>query len=299
MRCMLCPRRCGADREAGERGLCGAGPLPVIARAAPHFGEEPCISGERGSGAVFFSGCALGCSFCQNVRISQGSRYGIQVTERGLGDTLRALIDEGVHNLNLVTATPYLPMILRVLDTLPSIPIVWNSGGYELPETMALLEGRRVVFLPDWKYADASLANDLSKAADYPDIAFAAIQKMVETAGAPLFDAEGMMVGGVLVRHLVLPGHLDNTRRVLDEFTRHFRGKALLSLMGQYTPPPRSKHLPKPMQRPLTQKEYDGMVEYALALGLEDVFIQELSSADPAQTPSFDGTGVIENLYRS
>ena len=287
MICSLCPRECGALRDEAHAGFCGVGPDPVVARAAPHYWEEPCISGTRGSGAVFFSGCTLRCVFCQNRDISAGGSGKIITVDR-LRAIFRELEGQGVHNLNLVTASHFLPAVVKALDPQPAIPVVWNTGGYESLLALKALEGKVQVYLPDMKYMDRALAGSLSGAADYPAVARAAILEMFRQTGPYALDADGMLVRGVMIRHLVLPGALDNTFSVLDWIADTFRpGDVLVSLMGQYTP----NGAGGPDRR-LTAEEYQRSCDYMAALGLLEGYTQELSSAESEYTPPFDGTGV-------
>ena len=288
MICNLCPRRCGALRDdEGHHGYCGVGADPVVARAAPHFWEEPCISGEHGSGAVFFSGCNLRCVFCQNHDISAGAN-GQTVSVERLRAIFRRLEDQGVHNINLVTGAHFVHAIVRALEPAPDVPVVWNSGGYESPLALRALAGKVQVYLPDVKYMDPTLARELSGAEDYPAVARAAIREMFRQTGPYELDENGMLVRGVMIRHLVLPGQLDNTFAVLDWIRDTFRpGDVLVSLMGQYTP--NGKGGP---DRRLTDEEYQRAADYMAALGLLEGYTQELSSADGAYTPPFDGTGI-------
>ncbi len=265
------------------------GDLPVVSRAAPHVWEEPCISGTdgRGSGAVFFAGCNLRCAFCQNYEIS-ALRRGTEISVDRLRAIFAELCARGVHNLNLVTGSHFLPAIREALDPPPPVPVVWNSGGYESVPALKSLEGRVQVYLPDMKYMDGRLAGELSAAPDYPAVAKAAIREMFRQTGPYVLDGDGMLVRGVLVRHLVLPGYLDNTFDVLDWLAGQFRpGDILVSLMGQYTPNGHGGP-----DRRLTAEEYRRASEYMAALGLLDGYTQELDSAESAYTPAFDGTGV-------
>ena len=287
MKCMLCPRLCGVDRAAREIGCCGAPALPVVARAARHDWEEPCISGSRGSGAVFFSGCNLGCVYCQNREISRSIR-GKPLDAPALRELFARLRDSGVHNINLVTATPYADVIAEALEVPPGIPVVWNCGGYERVETLRMLEGKIDVYLPDMKYADDHLAKELSGAGDYYEAADAAIREMVRQTGPCRFDAEGLLQRGVLVRHLVLPGFLANSKDVLEWFADAFpKGAAMLSLMAQYTP----NGFGGPERR-LREEEWREVTDYLYMLGIRSGYVQELSSAEGEYVPSFDGTGV-------
>lgn len=286
--CRLCPRACGVDRAAGARGVCGMDGRLRIARAAPHFGEEPPISGTRGSGAVFFSGCSLGCCFCQNEPISHGG-FGAPVTADRLRGIFAELAAQGVHNLNLVTATHFLPDVLEALTPQPALPVVWNSGGYETPETLARLSGKVQIYLPDLKYADAALARRLSAAPDYFPVATRAILEMYRQTGPVRFDDAGMLVSGVLIRHLILPGQIENSLRVLDWIGEHFMpGTVLVSLMSQYTPMP---GVPAALSRPITREEYDAVLAWMELNGL-DGFTQEFSSQTPDYIPDFSLQGV-------
>lgn len=290
MICTLCPRNCGAERapEHGT-GVCRMGTLPKIARAALHRWEEPCISGTRGSGAVFFSGCGLRCVFCQNESISQRGEGKI-VTPKRLSEIFRELEAQGAHNINLVTAAHFVPAVLDALALYrPSIPIVYNSSGYESVETLRMLEGAVDIYLPDYKYIDPNMAAMLSGARDYPDTAHAAIDEMVRQTGAPVYDQDGMMTRGTLIRHLVLPGLTGDSIRILEQICDDFPGIPV-SLMGQYTPCGRALSIPG-MDRKIKKKEYARVLAYMEAVGLNG-YRQELGSADGAFIPAFDGTGV-------
>lgn len=290
--CRLCPRQCGADR-AVSAGICHMGSDIRIARAAPHYGEEPCISGERGSGAVFFAGCPLGCVYCQNYALSRG-RVGETVSVERLAAIFSELEAKGVHNLNLVTGTQFTPQILDALAIAkPKIPVVWNTSGYETGETVDALSERVSVFLPDFKYAETALAARYSRAPDYPDTARAAIRRMVEHTGAFELDEDGLLRRGVLIRHLVLPGQIENTRRALYWIADTLApGTVLVSLMAQYTP---CGHLGKypELRRTLTPEEWDAALAILDETGLSDGYVQELSASGEEEIPAFDGTGVI------
>ena len=288
--CNLCPRRCGAVRtDTGGGGFCGMPALPVVARAALHFWEEPCISGKRGSGAVFFSGCNLQCVFCQNRSISH-RKYGKAVSIPRLREIFRELAEQGAHNINLVTPTHFAPAIREALDVSPGVPVVWNSGGYELPETLRTLEGAVQVYLPDLKYADNALAARYSGAADYFETAAAAIREMFRQVGRCEFDNEGILQHGVVIRHLLLPGALENTKAVLDWIAENFApGEVLVSLMSQYTPQPGAEGL---LRRRITGGEYRAARAYMENLGLTDGYYQDSSSAREEYTPPFDLTGL-------
>ena len=284
--CTLCPRRCGADRTAGGFGFCKATDKVKIARAAPHHWEEPVISGTKGSGAVFFSGCTLGCVFCQNEQISH-QNFGREVTAKQLRGIFEDLAEQGCHNLNLVTATQYLPTVIEALTPKLPVPVVYNCGGYERVETLKRLEGLVDIYLPDMKYSDPALAKRLSAAGDYVETASAAILEMYRQTG-PVQIEDGLMKKGVLLRHLILPGQVDNSLGVLDWVDEHFRpGQILFSLMSQYVPFGKAKTMPG-LDRPITEEEYDGVLSYMELLGIEDGFTQEFSSASETYIPDWN-----------
>lgn len=290
MICTLCPRNCRAARgEKTGGGVCAMGTLPKIARAGLHMWEEPCISGTRGSGAVFFSGCGLQCVFCQNERISHGGEGKIVSIER-LAEIFGELEESGAHNINLVTAAQFVPAVIAALDRYrPKIPIVYNSSGYESVDTLRMLEGYVDVYLPDFKYIDSGMAKLLSGAADYPQVAMAAIREMVRQTGAAVYDEAGMMLCGTQIRHLVLPGLTGDSMRILTTIADEFSGVPV-SLMGQYTPFGRALEIPG-MNRKVTKKEYNRVLAHMDAIGLPG-YRQELKSADAQYVPVFDGTGV-------
>ena len=290
--CRLCPRSCGVDRTAGQRGYCGMGDRITAARAALHFWEEPPISGERGSGTVFFSGCSLGCDFCQNTEISHG-KFGAEITAERLRAIFEDLIAQGAHNINLVTAAHFLPSILPALEPKLPVPVVYNCGGYESVETLRALEGKVDVYLPDLKYAEAELAAKLSRAPDYFEVACAAIDEMVRQTGPCRFSPEGMLEKGVIIRHLVLPGEVQNSLKVMDEVEEHFpKGEVLQSLMAQYVPSGRVRHTP-PFDRPVSAEEYEAVVSWLYMLDLEDGFLQEPSAATEEYLPDFSLEGIL------
>jgi len=290
--CIRCPRRCGKRRgaESGE-GFCAQGYLPRIALALPHFGEEPCISGSRGAGAVFFTGCNLRCAFCQNAAISAGGR-GRTVSVERLREIFFELKAKGVHNIDLVTPSHFTDAILAALEGGVGLPIVWNSGGYDSVDELRRLEGAVNVYMPDMKYTDAVLAARLSRAPDYPETAKAAITEMYRQTGPFELDGEGVMRRGVIIRHLVLPGHLDNSFDVIDWVASAFpRGSVMLSLMSQYTPHGETGGFPE-LSRRLTKAEQRRVVEYLDASGIVSGYRQELSSATDELLPEFDLRGV-------
>lgn len=288
--CTLCPRRCGVDRTRGQLGFCKMPGQIHAARAGVHYWEEPVISGSFGSGAVFFSGCTLKCAFCQNYDISQ-ENFGKPLTSAELRAAFERLIDEGVQNINLVTPTHFLPDILPALEPKLPVPVVYNCGGYESVETLRQLEGKIDVYLPDFKYSDNALAKRLSSAPDYFETASAAILEMYRQVGKPVLEDDEMK-RGVLVRHLVLPGCVDNSLGVLDWVAEHFRsGDILFSLMSQYVPMGRAAEM-APFDRRITELEYDSVLSYMMLLGIEDGYTQDFSSAERGYTPSFDLTGL-------
>lgn len=290
--CAQCPRRCGADRDRSP-GFCGVPYGAVIARAAPHYGEEPCISGKRGSGAVFFSGCNLRCVFCQNREISRGG-VGESVSVPRLREIFLRLRDGGVHNINLVTPSHYAGVIAEALAGLElGIPVVWNSSGYDSAESLRALEGLVQVYMPDLKYSDSALAGLLSSAPDYPETALAAIREMYRQTGPFELSGEGILRRGVLIRHLVLPGHAENTLGVIDMAEDNFPpDKIMFSLMAQYTPMPGLERYPE-LQRPVTVEEYERCVSYLNFSAIEHGYCQEPAAAGTELIPDFDGTGVI------
>ena len=288
--CTLCPRRCGVDRTRGQLGFCKMPGQVHAARAGVHYWEEPVISGSFGSGAVFFSGCTLKCAFCQNYDISL-ENFGKPLPSAELRAAFERLIDEGVQNINLVTPTHFLPDILPALEPKLPVPVVYNCGGYESVETLWQLEGKIDVYLPDFKYSDNALAKKLSSAPDYFETASAAILEMYRQVGKPVIEGDEMK-RGVLVRHLVLPGCVDNSLGVLDWVAEHFRsGDILFSLMSQYVPMGRAAEMP-PFDRRITELEYDSVLSYMMLLGIEDGYTQDFSSAERGYTPSFDLTGL-------
>lgn len=291
-KCFLCPRRCGADREAGERGFCGQGDKPVIARAAPHYGEEPCISGIRGSGTVFFSGCNMRCVFCQNREISLEGR-GREISVLRLAEIFRELQDEGVHNINLVTPTHFADKIAEALKIAAlDIPASWNSSGYESVECLKSLEGLVQIYMPDLKYTSGEFSARYSAAPDYPAAAKAAVMEMYRQTGACVFDEDGLLKSGVLIRHLILPGRLDDAFDVIDWVSESFpRGAVLLSLMSQFVPLADKAKYPE-LSHPLERQEYERAESYLLLSGIENGYFQDLSSATDELIPEFDGTGI-------
>ena len=288
MICNLCPRKCGAVRTAHSgNGFCKMGELPVVARVAPHYGEEPCISGTKGSGTVFFSGCTMRCVYCQNYEISN-ENGGRTIT----AECYKELEDKGVHNINLVTADHFAHAVVKSLEIYkPRIPIVYNCSGYTSPKTLSMLDGLVDIYLPDFKYADDFLAVKYSSAPNYVNTAVAAIHEMTFQVGLPQFDDDGIMKKGVIVRHLILPAHTKNSLEVLDIVKRRFGDQVLLSLMCQYIPMGKvSDREFSRINRKITRREYDKVKLEMMRLGI-DGFTQELSSADESYVPEWDFEG--------
>ena len=292
-RCTLCAHRCGVARDEGERGVCRMGSAPVIARAALHFYEEPPISGKGGSGAVFFSGCSLGCIYCQNREISHGG-FGVSVSEKTLADIYLRLAGEGAENINLVTPTHFVPSVIASVAMARaaglSLPVVYNTSSYETPETIDALGGTVDIFLADAKYRDASLARRYSAAADYPTVAREAIAHMTRLCPTPAYDPRGMLRAGVVVRLLLLPGHVANSCLALHHLYETYGNRIVYSLMNQYTPP---AGMPPPLHRPVTREEYRAFLRYAERIGITDAFVQEDGTAKESFRPPFDLTGVL------
>ena len=290
MICNLCPRHCSALRtETQGEGFCGMPAGIVAAKAMLHHWEEPCLSGTRGAGCVFFTGCNLGCVYCQNGSISR-ENFGKPITPARLREIFDELIAQGAHCIDLVTPTIYAPWILEALEKPLSVPVVWNCGGYESVEQLRTLEGKVQIYLPDIKYADSALSLDLSKARDYPEIAAAAVEEMFRQVGPYRFVEDGLLKRGVIVRHMVLPGQLENTKRVIDFVASRFSpGDILFYLMSQYTPQNGAKGA---LSRRITGAEYRAAVDYMRACGITDGFVQEKSSAKEEYTPIFDLSGI-------
>ena len=286
--CLACPRKCGTDRS-DQRGYCGETETIRIARAAPHMWEEPPISGEKGSGTVFFSGCSLRCIYCQNHEIAV-SHVGYDVTPQQLTEIMLRLQDDGVHNINLVTPSHYTAALIPVLETVRPklhIPVLWNSSGYELPETLRLLDGLIDIYLPDFKYLNPETAKAYSNAPDYPETAKAAISEMVRQCGAPQISPEtGLMTRGVQVRHLVLPGHAQESRQILWYLYQTYGNGIGYSIMNQYTPMPQMQSHPL-LSRRVTEQEYANVVRYADQIGIVNAYTQEGEAASESFIPEF------------
>lgn len=294
-RCNICPRECNVDRALGERGVCNvSGKGVFIARAALHMWEEPCISGESGSGTIFFSGCNLKCVYCQNHDISRGIA-GKMVSVSRLSDICLELQEKGANNINLVTPTHYVPYIIEAIknarDKGLSIPIVYNSSGYEKVETLNLIKDIIDIYLVDFKYINEETSLRYSKAKDYPLMAKAAIKVMAEYAGLPQFDENGIMNKGVIVRHLLLPLHVKEAKQIVTYLYETYGDTIYLSLMNQYTPPADLDDYPE-INRRVTKKEYQRLIDHAIELGVKNCFIQEGETALQSFIPPFDGEGV-------
>lgn len=336
--CMLCPRECSVNRKKGEMGVCGQTAAIKAARAALHMWEEPCISGQNGSGTVFFSGCNLGCIFCQNHNIATG-KAGIEISIERLAEIFLELQEKGANNINLVTAGHFVPQVVEALKLAKQqglyLPIVYNTSSYEKVETLRLLEGYVDIYLPDLKYVDSAISSRYSHAADYFTCASAAIAEMVRQVGKPefvferaagkegssaefladekkkiseqqnnmIFDAAEyqerseageslLMRKGVIVRHLVMPNCVEDSKRVISYLLKTYGGRIFISIMNQYTPLPQCREYPE-LSRRVTEAEYDAVVDYAIELGIENGFIQEGDVAEESFIPEFDGEGIV------
>lgn len=293
-KCVLCPRLCNVDRAAGQKGFCGGGNLIRVARAALHYWEEPCISGESGSGTVFFSGCTMRCVFCQNKEISRGEA-GKEITVERLAEIYLELAAKGANNINLVTPMHYAPQITAALDIARSrgltLPVVWNTGGWERRESVAKVRDYADIWLTDFKYFDSALGESLSKAPDYFSVAAAALEQMVEQTGEPVFDENGIMCRGVIVRHLMLPGHLDDTKNVLRFLYENYGDGIWISIMNQYTPMCGDPRFPE-LSRTVSDEEYAEAIDFACDLGIENAFVQEGGTVGESFIPPFDLSGV-------
>lgn len=289
MNCNICPRKCNAQRESAQ-GFCRAPECFKLARAALHFWEEPCISGKNGSGAVFFSGCNLKCVYCQNYEISIGDK-GTQISDERLIEIFEELIDEGAQNINLVNPTHYATRLAEVLSKWKCpVPIVYNSSGYESVETLRLFEGIVDIYLPDFKYIRSEKAQRYSRAKDYPQVVKAALFEMRRQQPEDIFE-NGIMKRGMIIRHLILPQNTNSSLEIIDYIKENFES-TYLSLMAQYVPCGNLKDFPE-LQRKITKREYEKVVDYACQKGLQRVFVQELGSADEMYIPPFDLNGVI------
>lgn len=292
--CTLCPRECHVNRTSGQLGYCRMPAAVMAARAALHMWEEPCLSGKKGSGAVFFSGCTLRCTFCQNHEIAAGN-CGKEISVSRLSEIFLELQGKGAANINLVTAGHFLPQVIQALELAKMrglvLPVVYNSSGYESVESIRTLAPYVDVWLPDFKYMDSELAESLSHAADYPSIAKAALQEMVALSKPTVFDEEGYMQSGVIVRHLILPGHTKDSKAVLKYLHDTYGDQILISIMNQYTPLEQVKDMP-PLNRRVTKREYQRVLDYAWEIGIEDGFFQDGETAKESFIPMFDYEGI-------
>ena len=292
--CLLCPRKCGINRRTGQTGVCGVSSEIKVARAALHYWEEPCISGKRGSGAVFFSGCSLHCVFCQNRAISDG-KEGKVISKERLSDIFMELADKGANNINLVTPGQYIPDIVWAVNDAKSrgmkLPIIYNTSGYENVTELKLLEGIVDVYLPDFKYMDSTLSAMYSRAKDYPSVAKQALSEMVrQQPEVVIDDATGLIQKGVIVRQLLLPGHVNDAKAVLKYLYDTYHDHVYISMMSQFTPIA-LKDYPE-INRTVTRREYERLVDYALEIGITNAFIQEGDVAKDSFIPAFDCEGV-------
>ncbi len=296
MGCTQCPRKCNKERieaEEASYGYCQVSVLPKVARAALHFWEEPCISGEEGSGTVFFSGCNLRCVYCQNVEIAAGVR-GKTISVDRLSEIFLELQEKGANNINLVTPSHYYPQIKEALLSIREklhIPVIANTSSYDSVEVLREMEGLIDIYLADYKYADSRLAEKYSHAVDYPQVASDALKEMFRQVGEPVFDDRGIMKKGMIIRHLLLPGCGEDSRKVLKYLYDTFGDSVFVSIMNQYTPLNHVEQYPE-LNRRITEEEYEEMVDYAIELGIENGFIQEGETADDSFIPDFDGEGV-------
>lgn len=292
--CLLCPRKCGINRSTGQTGICGVSSEIKVARAALHYWEEPCISGKRGSGAVFFSGCSLHCVFCQNREISDG-KEGKVISKERLSDIFIELADKGANNINLVTPGQYIPDIVWAVNDAKSrgmkLPIIYNTSGYENVTELKLLEGIVDVYLPDFKYMDSTLSAMYSRAKDYPSVAKQALSEMVrQQPEVVIDDATGLIQKGVIVRQLLLPGHVNDAKAVLKYLYDTYRDHVYISMMSQFTPIALEDY--PEINRTVTKREYERLVNYALEIGITNAFIQEGDVAKDSFIPAFDCEGV-------
>ena len=292
--CTLCPRNCHSDRINKKTGYCGMDNTVRVARAALHMWEEPCISGEKGSGAVFFTGCGLKCCFCQNREIAIG-KSGLEISVDRLGEIFLELEEKGAANINLVTGAHYVPQIIGALKLARkkgmSLPVIYNSSGYEKVETLKMLEGYVDVYLPDFKYMESDLAEKFSHAADYPQTAKEAIREMVRQTGPVIINEDGYILRGTIVRHLILPGHTKNSVSVLEYLYHEYGDNIFISIMNQYTPVFKQEKYTE-LNRKVTKREYEKVLDAAVKLGIVNGFMQEGETAKESFIPSFDYEGV-------
>jgi len=296
MGCRECPRNCNKERikaDTASYGYCQVSVLPKVARAALHFWEEPCISGEEGSGTVFFSGCNLRCVYCQNVEIAAGVR-GKEISVKRLSEIFLELQEKGANNINLVTPSHYYPQIKEALLFVKEqlhIPVIANTSSYDSMAALREMEGLIDIYMADYKYADSNLAAKYSHAKDYPQVAAEALSEMFRQVGEPEFDERGIMKKGMIIRHLLLPGCSDDSKNVLKYLYETFGDSVFISIMNQYTPLPHVEKYPE-LTRGITEEEYEEIVDYAIELGIENGFVQEGETAEESFIPAFDGEGV-------
>lgn len=290
MKCNICPRNCNVDREK-EKGICGMPWEVYLARAEKHFWEEPPISGKNGSGAVFFSGCSLRCVFCQNYGISH-ERFGKKVTVERLSEIFSELAEKGAHNINLVNPTHYTLQIREALTMKkPTVPVVYNCGGYEKVQSLKMLEGLVDIYLPDYKYISPDRAEKYSSADSYPDVVIEALLEMKRQCPENVFDSDGIMQKGMIIRHLILPKNTNQSLKILDSIKEKLGTETYISLMAQYTPFGKLENTPE-LQRKITRREYEKVVDYALSIGFHNIYTQDFESATEDYIPSFDLSGV-------
>lgn len=297
MKCDLCPRKCLVDRKKGEKGICGQTENLKVARAALHFWEEPCISGDAGSGAVFFSGCPLHCVFCQNENIANGT-VGKEISLERLVDIFLELQEKGANNINLVTPGHFVPQIVKALDQARreglTLPVVYNTSSYETVDTIKMLEGYVDIYLPDFKYMSPVLSKKYSHAPDYAEVAKAAIAEMVRQIGKAVFvngDEDNLILSGTIVRHLTLPGCMEDSMQILKYLHETYGDTIYISIMNQFTPLSNLEKYPE-LNRKITDEEYEALVDYAIDIGIENGFIQEGDTAEESFIPAFDCEGV-------
>lgn len=297
MKCDLCPRKCLVDRKKGEKGICGQTENLKVARAALHFWEEPCISGDAGSGAVFFSGCPLHCVFCQNENIANGT-VGKEISLERLVDIFLELQEKRANNINLVTPGHFVPQIVKALDQARkeglTLPVVYNTSSYETVDTIKMLEGYVDIYLPDFKYMSPVLSKKYSHAPDYAEVAKAAIAEMVRQTGKAVFvngDEDNLILRGTIVRHLTLPGCMDDSMQILKYLHETYGNTIYISIMNQFTPLSNLEKYPE-LNRRITDEEYETLVDYAIDIGIENGFIQEGDTAEESFIPAFDCEGV-------
>jgi len=292
--CTLCPRNCHIDRTNGQVGYCRATDKLMVARAALHMWEEPCISGDSGSGTVFFSGCSLGCVYCQNTEISKGL-VGKTITVERLSDIFLELQSKGAKNINLVTASHFVPQIIEAIAISKNkglvLPIVYNCSGYEKKESLKMLEGYIDVYLPDFKYKSGELSKKYSNCEDYFQYAKEAVNEMHRQVGKPIFNEDGIMIKGVLVRHLLLPGNVDDSKEIIKYIYETYKDSIYISIMNQYTPMPQIAKYEE-LNRKVKEDEYDEVIDYAISLGIVNGFIQDGDTAEESFIPDFNNEGV-------